>query len=225
MTDSGSGSGQGWFGQRGTNDLGSKYHGLLFAIRQALAEVRTNHPITIKKVTGGGVAKSATVDVQMLVKQSDGVGNASSHDTIYSRPHGRIQGGLNAIICSPVAGDTHIGHVHDRDASAVESSGKEANPGSFRRHHPSDMATGLTILGKQPNNYVDIDGHIHILSNTDVTITDKAGNTITMNGSGLFVSPGSGLNVYLGGSGTSTSGMSPVVTVAGPSANVFAKHS
>jgi Phage protein Gp138 N-terminal domain len=227
---SGSGNGnsgtQGVYGQFGLSDDATHFHWLHFNIRQALSLVRTAFPVVIQKVIGGGVGPPPVVHVQPTVKQMDGVGNASNHDTVYNRPVMRIQGGKNAIICDPQVGDTFHMAVCDRDISSVASNnGAVANPGSYRRHHMSDgIVQGYTMgsNGKQitPNNYVDINGHVHILSASDVTITDSKGNTIIMNSTGLFVSPGSGLTLYLGA--ITPSGCQPVQTTGGPSANVYA---
>jgi Phage protein Gp138 N-terminal domain len=233
MSDSSAGSGSGSsssggkgnFGQRGLMDSVSHFHWLSFAIKQWLAETRTAHPVKISKVTGGGVGPPPTVDVQLLVKQMDGIGNSSSHSTVYGRPVGRVQGGKNAIICDPVQGDIHHMIVSDRDISSVVANSGEATPGSYRRHHVSDgvvHGAGAMVNKDTPNNYIDINGHIHMLSADDVTITDKAGNVVTMNSSKIYVKPGSNVMIYLGGDGT-TGTYDFVSTPSGPSINTLAR--
>ena len=73
-----------------------------------------------------------------------------------------------------------------------------------------------------PNNYIDINGHIHMLSNDDVTITDKTGNVVTMTSNKITMKPGSGVTIFLGGDGVSGT-YDFVSTVSGPSINTKAR--
>ena len=109
------GANNGFFGQAGGYDEGPEFH-----VRQHAAHIRTNLPVKIIAVHGGGVGNAPTVDVQVMVKQSDGVGNTSSHSTIYGIPVSRIQGGKNGIINDPVVGDLYHMAVHDRDISSLK---------------------------------------------------------------------------------------------------------
>lgn len=214
------------FGQRGLTDSVSPFHWISFLIKQWLGETRTNTPVKVGKVYGGGVGPPPTVDVQMLVKQMDGVGNSSSHSTIYGRPVGRVQGGKNAIICDPVAGDIHHMHVSDRDISSVVANSGEATPGSYRRHHPSDgVLHGAGAIANQatPNNYLDINGHLHFVSVTDISLTDNFGNVVTMNSGKITIKPGSGVTIYLGGTGSDGS-YAAVETSGGPCINVEGRY-
>lgn len=169
----------GHVGQQGAFDHASLFHIVNFLVQQALSEVRTAVPVKIVAVHGGGVGAAPTVDVQPLVKQMDGEGNASSHGTIYGIPCARNQGGGNAVINDPKAGD--IGHlvVSDRDISSVKSNdGAESNPGSMRRH---DLADGVyhaaCMNAGTPDQYVQF-------TDTGVRIVDKNGNSATSGPSG-----------------------------------------
>ena len=192
-----SGASNGFFGQAGAYDEGPEFH-----VRQHAAHIRTNVPVKIIAVHGGGVGNAPTVDVQVLVKQSDGVGNTSSHSTIYGIPVSRIQGGASGIISDPVVGDTYHMAVHDRDISSlVKNGGTESNPGSYRRHDLADGTLGAQILSKAPTQYVNL----------------TASNGIT-------VVPKPGKMVFLGGDGQ-TGTYDFVMTASGPSINVKARIS
>lgn len=119
----------------------------------------------------GGITKAGTVDVHPLVNQVDGYGNAVPHGTIYGLPYIRIQGGANAVIMDPVAGDIGIAIFASHDISSVKATGAQANPGSRRRF---DWADGIYLgglLNGVPTQYVDFaSGGITLLSPTKVTI-------------------------------------------------------
>jgi hypothetical protein len=169
----------GYFGQIGLADGDSEYNLLRFIIRQELAGVRTGVPVVVKAVHGGGVGAPPTVDVQPLVNQIDGQGNKTDHGTIYGIAVGRNQGGANAIINDPVAGD--VGHlaVNDRDISVVKANGgKKGNPGSFRRHNLADGIYLAAVFAVTPTQYVQFTA-------TGLRIVDINGNTILTSAAGI----------------------------------------
>jgi hypothetical protein len=132
-------SDQGFFGQQTTSDDTSEINRLRFLIRQELALHRSNIPVKIVAVHGGGVGAPPTVDVMPLINQTDGQGNQTPHGVIYGIATSRNQGGTNGIINDPKVGD--IGHmsIMDRDISALKANaGAQSNPGSFRRGNMSD---------------------------------------------------------------------------------------
>lgn len=159
-------------GQSRPQTGGSQYNALDFAILQALSRVRTATLVKVVAVHGGGVAAVGTVDVQPMVNQIDGEGRSVAHGTIYGLPYFRLQYGSTAVIIDPVPGDIGMAAFADRDISAVKSTKKKANPGSFRQH---DMADGLYIgsfLGGAPNQYIRLhDGGIDLVSPVTVTVT------------------------------------------------------
>lgn len=71
-----------FFGQQGVSDAAGESNTTEFQIRQALAQVRTNVPVKVIAVHGGGVGKPPTVDVQIMVNQVDGVGKKTDHGII-----------------------------------------------------------------------------------------------------------------------------------------------
>lgn len=208
---------QGFFGQAGAYDQGPEFH-----VRQHAAHIRTGTLVKIIAVHGGGVDVPGTVDVQVLVKQSDGVGNTSSHSTIYGIPVTRNQGGVNAIINDPVVGDVYHMVASDRDISSVKANnGAESNPGSYRRHDLADGVLGSAALGKKPTTYINFNGgQIALTSAGNITLTDGHSNIVTLNSSGISVFPGSSGKVFLGSKDGSN--CFPVVTTGGNSDNVEA---
>jgi hypothetical protein len=188
----------GFFGQIGLSDGDSEYNLLRFIIRQELANVRTGVPVLVKAVHGGGVGAPPTVDVQPLVNQMDGQGNKTDHGTIYGIAVARNQGGANAIINDPVAGD--IGHlaVNDRDISVVKANnGARSNPGSFRRHNLADGVYVAAVFAITPTQYVQFTA-------TGLRIMDINGNQIVTSSAGVNIN---GLIIDLSGNLTTPGGV------------------
>jgi len=128
----------------------------------------------------GGVSPVGTVNVQPLVNQINGIGDGTPHGIVYGLPYFRLQGGADAIILDPKAGDIGIAVFCSRDISGVKSTKKISNPGSYRKF---DWADGLYIggvLNGTPSQYVRFasDG-IYIVSPSKVTVTSP---TVEMSG-------------------------------------------
>ena len=152
---------------------GSQFNVLTFIVRQMLANVRTATLVRIIACTNdGGVSPVGFVDVQPLVNQLDGFGNAVPHVTVYRLPYQRIQGGANAVILDPQPGDIGIAVFADRDISSVKATRAQANPGSARMF---DMADGMYLggmLNGTPTQYVQFtDGGISIVSPAKITLS------------------------------------------------------
>ncbi len=176
-------SGDGYYGQFGVFDDSSLFHQIKFLIKQALAEHRTSVPVKVVKVHGGGVGKPPTVDVQPMIKQMDGVGNASSHAIVYGIPVARNQAGANVVINDPLVGDTGHLMVADRDIQSwKDNDGAESNPGSMRRH---DLADGVyhhaVAMPTTPKQYV------HFKDGVGIDIYDCNGNKIEMTSAGVKI--------------------------------------
>lgn len=179
-TGAGSGQkGEAIAGQLGVPDPAGEFNTQAFQIRQMLKDVRTMVPVKIIAVHGGGVDKEPTVDVQVLVKQADGVGKGKSHGTIYGIPASRNRAGNSAIINDPRIGDMGMMSVSDRDISSLKSSMQESNPGSFRRHHLSDGIYHGNLFNKKPPEQ-----YIHF-KDDGVDIMDKNKNTISTSKDGI----------------------------------------
>src|ERR1700674_817958 len=85
-------------------DAGSRFNILSFLIQQALGRVSTMKVVKVNAVTADPNGGPPTVDVQPLVNQLDGQGNATPHGTIFGIPVWRMQAGATAIILDPVIG-------------------------------------------------------------------------------------------------------------------------
>lgn len=163
----------GYPGQARPAEGADDYGAMLFVIQQALARLSTSTVVRVVAVTNaGGVTPVGFVDVQPLVNQVDGIGNATPHGVLHNLPYFRLQGGTDAVILDPKVGDLGIAVFASRDISAVKASKDQANPGSWRSH---DMADGLYVgglLNGTPVQYVQFAaGGINVVSPAKVTIT------------------------------------------------------
>jgi len=162
----------GYAGQARAAEGGDEYGALMFVIGQALARLSTATLVRVVSVTNaGGVEPVGFVDVQPLVNQLDGAGNATPHAVLHQLPYFRLQGGTDAVILDPKVDDVGIAVFASRDISAVKSSKGQANPGSWRSH---DMADGLYVgglLNGTPVQYVQFTaGGINVVSPSKVTV-------------------------------------------------------
>ena len=198
MADAQSDSGKFGYGQQEPNDSSSDFNKISFLARQLVARLETMKLVQVKAVhTNGEVAAAGTVDVLPLVNQIDGSGNATPHGTVYGLPWSRVQGGKNAIICDPQAGDIGYVVVSDRDISNVKSTGKQSNPGSFRKFTIADGIYAGGALNVAPNQYliftaagvrlVDANGNSIAMAKAGITLTDSNGNVLSMSSAGITV--------------------------------------
>lgn len=156
----------------------TEYNALAFLVRQILAGCNFATLVQVKKCTNnGGVAAVGTVDVQPLLNQQDGFGNAVPHGRLYSLPYVRVQGGVNAIIIDPAVGDIGIAVFADKDVSVVKSTKAQASPGSGRRFSMSDGLYIGGVLNAAPTNYVQFSGNnINVTSTGVVNVKAPAIN-------------------------------------------------
>ena len=162
----------------GTQDQGStaaEFNSRDYHIRQVIEQsVRTGGPVKVVRapydangnaLTPGTATPIGYVDVQPLVNQIDGYGQATPHGVVYRLTYFRYQNGLFAVYADPVVGD--IGHmvVADRDVTSVYATNAQANPGSLRKF---DMADG-TYFGNSrataPQSYLvpQVNGDVNIV--------------------------------------------------------------
>jgi hypothetical protein len=166
------------FGQQQPTNAAGEYNSQRFIIDQALARISTARLVQVKAVDTG----TQTVDVQPLVKQMDGEGNATDHGTIFGIPYFAWQFGKNAVIGDPVVGDKGIMIVCDRDISAVKANRTFAQPGSSRQF---DLADGIYfggVLNEPPKQWVKF-------TDAGMELADKNGNKLT-SGTGGWVFTG-----------------------------------
>ena len=177
-------------GYKGLEDVNSsrgQFNAITFLVRQILNRVSTATLVQITSVTNsGGISPVGFVDVQPLVNQLDGYGNAIPHGVLHHLPYMRLQGGANAVIIDPQVGDIGIAIFADRDISSVSANKAQSNPGSFRQF---DMADGMYIgglLNGTPTQYVAFaSGGITITSPNQITLTAPAvqiNGTVTVTG-------------------------------------------
>lgn len=162
----------GYAGQARAAEGGDEYGALMFVIGQALARLSTATLVRVVSVTNnGGLSPVGFVDVQPLVNQLDGAGNAVPHAVLHQLPYFRLQGGTDAVILDPKVDDIGMAAFGSRDLSAVKASKQQANPGSWRTH---DMADGLYfggLLNGTPVQYVQFTaGGINVVSPSKVTV-------------------------------------------------------
>ena len=159
------------------------FNRLIFTIQSLINGLATATLVQVKAVTNtGDDSPVGTVDVQPMVNQVDGQGQAKAHGTIYKLPYFRLQGGTNAVILDPKVDDIGIAIFCHTDISTVKSAKKVSNPGSFRRFNWADGLYVGGFLNAKPENYVqfDNDGNITVRSTGTVNINC---DTINMHGS------------------------------------------
>jgi hypothetical protein len=185
----------GYVGFRLTSGDGNETAALRSLVRSVLSEVATSAVVQVVNARSNGeVAPPGTIDVQLMVHQIDGVGNAHPHGPIYNVPYHRPQNGMNGIIMDPKPGDVGVIVCASRDISAVKATKGSAAPGSFRRHDLADALYVGTVIAKgAPQQYVQFtDDGMNLVSLGTITITAptinlhgnvvQQGGTVTSNG-------------------------------------------
>ena len=191
------------YGQQTPNDASSELGAVAFIVRQMMAEMSTMKLVQVVSVTGGGEGQPAgTVVVLPLVSQIDGNGYGTPHENLPPIPWSRVQGGKNAIICDPVAGD--IGYVvaADRDISKVKSTLAAALPGSRRQFDAADSVYAGGCLNVAPNQYL-------IFTVDGVRLVDSRNSSLAFTSTGFALTDGVNSNSVV----SSSSGMT--MTFAG----------
>lgn len=201
----------GVFGRQKIDTANSELNALMFVISQALAGVSVATLVQVVNAYPGGTGVVGTVDVLPLVHQVAGDGTAIPHTTIYGLPYLRVQGGANAIICDPQAGDIGFCVFADSDITNAQNTCAPALPASGRKF---DYADGLYLGGWNgavaPNNFIQLDA-------TGVAINTNALAAIIASAMLNVTTPLSAFsgNLMVGGgaSGSFTTQSGSVVTV------------
>jgi GpV-like protein with Apex motif len=154
---------------------------LRFLMLQRLLKVQTVTVVRVVAVDPGAVGPVGTVDVLPLVGQVDGAGNVIPHQTIYSRPYVRLQGGVNAVIIDPAVGDLGVCMFCSRDISAVISSKAPSPPSSKRLFDYADGIYMGGVLNGTPQNYVQFEpgGTIKVVSTVAIDLQAPTVNITT----------------------------------------------
>lgn len=154
------------------SDTTGDYSRMAFVVQSLLARQATVTLVIVRAVEG-----EETVDVQPMVSQIDGAGNAVDHGIIHGLPVWRLQGGPSAAIVVPEVGDIGLAVFASNDISNVKRAKEPTTPGSFRRN---DWADGIYLgglLNKVPTQFLRMDS-------TGVTITSAAGKPVKINAPG-----------------------------------------
>lgn len=166
---------QAYTGLAGLKDANDEWNRLQFAIRSVVNQMATTQLVQVKAVRED--ADGFAVDVQPMVAQVDGAGNAVPHGTIHNMPVWRVQGGTSAVIVKPVAGDIGIAVFASSDISGVKRSKSPTTPGSWRRFDWSDGMYLGGILNAAPTQFIQ-------MGDEGVTITAADGLPININAPG-----------------------------------------
>jgi hypothetical protein len=218
-------NGQGYTGFQTPNSAAAQFNAQTFMVWSILARVRTMTMVKVTNVTNdGGISPVGFVDLQPLVNQVDGSGNAVPHGVIYHCPYFRLQGGANAIIIDPQVGDIGWAGMADRDISSVIANKGQANPGSARKFNMADAVYFGGMLNGTPTQYIAFSSSgIAMVSPTQISLTApnvlvNASTALTVNSpqsnfSGAVVIQGL-LSWFAGMAGSVVSGVASVITGA-----------
>lgn len=148
------------------------FNEMSFVFMSLMARMSFCTLVEVKGVTNaGGISPVGFVDVQPLVNQTDGQGNAIEHGIIYGIPYMRIQGGNNAIIIDPIIGDIGMCSFADRDISVVKNTKARANPGSKRKLSKADGIYTGGCLNGAPSQYVRFaDGIVELVGTNQLNV-------------------------------------------------------
>lgn len=175
-------------GQQDFTTDASQYNATDFQIQQALRKINTAEPVRVVSVQPGAVGPVGMVSVQPLVNLVTGAGDGMAQSTLYQLPYLRIQGGENAVIVDPKAGDIGLAVYAMRDTETVKANrdGKAANPGSARMYSKGDGFYLGGFLNGQPKRYVMVD-------DTGITLDDGQGGKLELKGGKLTITAPAGI--------------------------------
>lgn len=134
------------------------------------------HTCTLVKVISVTVpqdelAPIGRCSIQPLVQKIDGNNNVYPRGVIDNVPYLRVQGGANAVVIDPVAGDIGLAAFCDRDISMVKRTGEEAAPNSLRQYDLNDAVYLYTCMAGTPTQYIHFKGNeIHVKSPSKIIL-------------------------------------------------------
>lgn len=211
-------------GTQGPETGTSDFQATMFMIESVLNRISTATLVKIVRapydasgnaIEPGSAVPVGYVDVQPLVNQLDGYGNATPHGTVYHLSYHRYQGGASAFIADPAVGDVGKMVVADRDTSSVRATGRQSNPGSRRQFDRADgtyfgcpqagaptqwfawLARGFNLTDAYGNTIVGTSGGVMI----NGALINQSGDVITKDGVNLDTHVHSGVQ-----SGSSNTG-------------------
>ena len=174
-----------YFGSQGPNSGTTPETALDFVVTRLLNRRVHVEVVQIVAVTNspGSIQGVGTVNVQPLVNQVDGYGNAIPHGIVTNLRYFRYAGGGNAIIIDPQVGDIGVAVMADRDPSVVFSTQAQANPASGgRSRFEFGIYIGLCVGNANPNQYITFtENGINIVTGGSISIKAPAGIEISGN--------------------------------------------
>jgi hypothetical protein len=171
-----------YYGQTDPSTGQGNWNQQRFVIEQQMLQLNTSLPVRIMSVQASGVSPVGFVSIQVLVDQVTGNDKTVPHGEIPNVPYFRLQGGTNAVIIDPVAGDIGMACFSSRDITAVKSARQAAPPGSRRSHDFSDAMYIGGFLNGTPTQYIQFtEGGIIVHSPTKVTIEAPEADVVADN--------------------------------------------
>lgn len=149
-------------------DTTDEFNRMAFVVRSIMAQQATTTLVIVRAV------EDDTVDVQPMVSQVDGAGNAVDHGVIHGLPVWRLQGGNSAVIVVPSVGDIGLAVFASTDISNVKRAKEPTTPGSFRRFDWSDGIYLGGLLNAPAEQFVRMDS-------AGITITTADDQPVTIN--------------------------------------------
>jgi len=183
---------QGFQGTITPTSVGTPFNSISFIVQSLINGMATATMVRVTSVNNtGGLSQTGVVDIQPLLNQQDGYGNAVPHSIIHNCPYFRLQGGGNAVIMDPQVGDTGLAVFTDKDSSKIianqqangGAASSPANPDSARRFNFSDGMYFGGFLNGTPTQYVQFNSD-GITVTTPNTVTVNAGSNVTVNATG-----------------------------------------
>jgi len=162
-------------------DASDDLDGQRFIIQQMINRLATATLVQVKAVDPTG----HTVDVQPMVHQIDGAGNAISHGTIHAMPYFTLRAGGAAVQVDPVPGDVGLAVFCHNDITAAKKNGRPSQPGSRRRYAWADGLYLGGFLGADPSVYIQV-SEAGVLVKGSVDIADSL--TVGTGATGSFTS-------------------------------------
>lgn len=141
---------QAYAGNAGLGSANDEYNRTRFIVEQILNKSATMTLVRVMAVAGD------LLDVQPMVSQLDGAGNAIDHGTIHNVPFLRLQAGASAVRLDPVVGDIGLAVFAHSDLSSVKATKAEAPPGSRRRFDWADAVYIGGVLNAEPTQYITL---------------------------------------------------------------------
>lgn len=155
-------------------DTTNEYNRMAFVVRSIMAQQATTTLVIVRAVEGD------TVDVQPMVAQVDGAGNAVDHGIIHGLPVWRLQGGNSAVVVVPTVGDIGLAVFASTDISNVKRAKEPTTPGSFRRFDWADGVYLGGLLNAPASQFIKMD-------DSGVTITAADGQPVTINADSVVI--------------------------------------